>query len=696
MRHQRWIQGTRGGRSPRTWAARAFACALVAVAASGLLLCASGCRASDALTEVIYTQSTDNIDYDNPQKFYINDPTSDEKSDQVSASETSKNEQKADDTEQNLVVYSSTPNTDAYTAKKSAFSDNPDFNGIEASEKVFFYKSNAKDALDHTVTKKEKNDTTKKKQDDEAQPNQAGSTGDVVAQDEEQGGGGGGKTSVPEESSDGTKNDGTGDSDAAAGKQARKADPTRVAYDSSDPTQETPSVSKIAAFGTYATIVELVGGKGSLVATDADTLSSDFSKVFDTSKVAKGWSDGGSIGKMNVEKIVSSGAEVILATNSSYLEGLSNSDFGKISKAGIKVVVMRPMTTSQYIKKNVTTVGKMLDGSSAGEHAAQASERASDYCDFHDRVLSACIQANGGSYAGKTVFQSGNRSDVDASGTDADKSAYTLLVDGYDKNARYTGTSFGSANWAPARGLAYASAGYSSSPVSYYIQCGGLVNNAAALSSAKSSGEIPVLQFNPNQFNFASKNWSGITVSLLSDQSINNLGDSSGSRPLLDSGQNSSNRTGLGSGFGTDSFPKLITTSRSIKSAIIDNSKKSNGLYHPYGWVSTEGSSRNIEAFGVNIGNAVMYSTIGVDGSNSGSESKNALGSSIPSSAIEVTPHGVFASWVEGGTVESFLEAAWVSDVVKGEDGVDWDQEAKDFYSEFYDYKNLKTSELTD
>lgn len=670
-----------------------FALVAVAVLLAGTsLLVVSGCRASDALTEIIYTQDTDYIDYDNPQKYYINDPTSDEKSDQVSASEVAKNDQKADDTEQNLVVYSSNPNTDAYTAKKSAFSDNPDFTGIEASEKVYFYKSNDKDALDHTVTKKEQSDDTKQEQDDDAEATQAGTSGEIQAQDEEEGGGPNGETSVPEDSSDATSSTSTSDSDATAGRQARKVDPTRIAYDSSDPTQDPPSVSKVAAFGSYATIVELVAGKGALVATDAETLDSDFTKVFDTSGVKKGWSDSGSAKKMNVKQIVASGAQVILATNSSYLESLSDSDFGKISNAGIEVVVMRPMTCSQYIKSNVTTVGKMLDGSSDGEYAAQASERASDYSTFHDNLLSACISANGGSYAGTEVYQTGNKTDVSGSGTEADDSTYTLLVDAYDKNAKYTGASFGSANWTPSKGLAYASAGYSATPVSYYIQCGGLVNNAAALSSAKGSGKIPVLQFSKSQFSFASKNWSGISVTLLKDQAITNL-----DHPLLDSGKNSSNRTGLGSGLGTSSFPKLITTSASIKSSIMNDSEGSKGMYHPYSWVSASGSSRTIEAFGVNIGNAVLYSCVGVDGSASGSENDNTLGSSIPDSAIEVNPHGVFASWTEGGTVESFLEAAWVCDVVnENDDGsVDWEQEAKDFYSEFYGY-DLKTSELTD
>ena len=140
--------------------ARALAAVMCAVAALCLM---TGCRASDALKEIIYTQTAETVDYDNPQKYYINDSTADQTSDQVSASETSE-DQTPSDTVQNLVVYSSDPNQDTFTAKKSAFSDNPDFNGIEASEEVFFYKSDDKDAVDHTVTKKEEDDEDKKEE----------------------------------------------------------------------------------------------------------------------------------------------------------------------------------------------------------------------------------------------------------------------------------------------------------------------------------------------------------------------------------------------------------------------------------------------------------------------------------------------------------------------------------------------------
>ena len=662
---------------------RALAACVTAIAVVCTL---GGCRASDALKEIVYLQTADTVDYDNPNKYYINDSTADETSDQVSADETS-NDAASTDTEQNLVVYSSDPNTKDYTAKQSIFSNKPDFEGIEASEKVFFYKSNDKDAIDHTVTKEEDKDEKNKKDDETVEPNKSGGS-TVVNQADDSGAGGKGKNKAQ---SDKNNSSGGLSEDEAAGKKARKLDPSRVASDNSNPTEEPETAAKVAAYGAYATIVQMIAGEGALVATDAKTLSSDFSKVFNTKGIAKGWSDGGSAKNMNVDAIIKSGATQIITSDASYLTKVSDAAFGKLSKAGIKISVLRPMTCSKYIKDNVTTVAKIFKGTTSGKYAAAGKtiDRANAYKQFHDRVLKACVSANGGSYAGDKVYQSnGKADDVGGKGTSASDSTYTLLVSAYDEKASYKGASLGKKNWKPANGLAYALAGCSTSPVSYYIQCGGLLNNAAATTSTKSSGYVPIWQFNNGVFGFSAKNWSGITVSLLDDTAIANMG-----HVLLDTGLNRQN-IGLGSGFGSSKFPKLIAATSKIKRQLIANSKKSNGMYTPYKWVTASESGGVTDGFGCNIGGQVLYSCMGSDGSKSkGDGVENLLGNSIPSSSIAVNPKGLFSDWTQG-TVESFLEAAWVSDEVNSNaNGVDWKQEAADFYKEFYDY-DLNANQL--
>ncbi len=117
-------------------------------------------------------------------------------------------------------------------------------------------------------------------------------------------------------------------------------------------------------------------------------------------------------------------------------------------------------------------------------------------------------------------------------------------------------------------------------------------------------------------------------------------------------------------------------------------------MYTPYKWVTASESGGVTDGFGCNIGGQVLYSCMGSDGSKSkGDGAENLLGSSIPSSSIAVNPKGLFSDWTQG-TVESFLEAAWVSDEVNDNaNGVDWKQEATDFYKEFYDY-DLNANQL--
>ncbi len=138
---------TRSGiRSPRF-----LKVALCVIAVVAMALVMSGCRDTDALKEIIIDQNADLIDYDNPQKFYINDSTAEEESDAVSSLEVSEEDPETDEM-QNLIVYSSDPNTEGFTAKHSAFSAFPDFLGIEASDLVYFYQSDNIDAFDHEVT----------------------------------------------------------------------------------------------------------------------------------------------------------------------------------------------------------------------------------------------------------------------------------------------------------------------------------------------------------------------------------------------------------------------------------------------------------------------------------------------------------------------------------------------------------------
>lgn len=411
-----------------------------------------------------------------------------------------------------------------------------------------------------------------------------------------------------------------------------------------------------------------------MAATDATTLKSDFKTVFDTSGISKGWKDDGTAQGMNVNALVKSGAEVILVTDSSYLDDLSDADFEKLRKAHIHTVLMYDMSSSQNIKANVNTVGSLLQGSKKAAYGDTAEDRAADYVAFHDRVVKACADAAGGmalKSSSKQVYQSSEKGDKDVGKNTEPR--YTLLIDEYVKGAKYVGEGQGDANWKPASGMAFAGAGYGTTPVSYYMQVGGLINNAAAQTTMGSAGKVPVWQFQLKSFPFKAKEWSGIDLSLM--EGIANL-----DRSLLDSGVNVHSVTDMGEGLGCPSFPKVIVTKGSIKEALVENSKKDHGLYHPYDY--SQGAE--IGSVGPSVGDTVIYTCIG---GVTDDDPTNVLSQADAfEQVIEVNPSGLFCDWTEG-TVESFLEAAWVCDVVNDEaSGVSWEQEAKDFYQTFYGY----------
>ena len=103
-------------------------------------------------------------------------------------------------------------------------------------------------------------------------------------------------------------------------------------------------------------------------------------------------------------------------------------------------------------------------------------------------------------------------------------------------------------------------------------------------------------------------------------------------------------------------------------------------MYHPYGY-NPAGEGSAFSCFGPN-GN--IPACIGFDGNDASSvnlfEKDGML--QIRDDDIVVNPTGLFCDWTQG-TVESFLESAWVSSVIRGSD-IDWKQYVVNFYYEFY------------
>ena len=630
----------------------------------------AGCRDTDVLKHINYRQSAETVDYDNDNKFLISNPDSQVTSESVSAVEVDR-DAKPTEEKQNLVVYSSDPNATRYTAKKSLFSLDPDYNGLEAS-----------DGVQLVQTKKKEEEAVDKETADKATQESVENTGIVEtsqgngeSQSKKQKDGEGASSKAKEEKPEAGEGGGSGGEVETVDTTGKYTRP--------------PKVGTIAAYGQAAVIVEMLGGEGALVAADKELLDSEFSTVFKSqgaADITTGWKDDGSAKKIDVDAIIKSGAETVLVYSSNYQDDMKDADRKALKDAGISMTVIPNLTNSTYIKQAVTTVGEMLSEAEDIGNAGQTTDIAKAYSEFHDSVVSACVSANGGTLAGSTTYENKNRSRYSYNAG----ALYTLLIDYYDDSASFKGV-FAN-NWTPeCDGVGLCTYGYGSSATSFYIQAGGLINNAAEKGNGDDTGTIPAWQFSANSMNFSKDKFSYSAGGAFAKSA--SARGSAWSQVLFTTELNQAGN-GVGSSFGTESFPSIIVGSQHAKTQIVKNSKKSDGAYHPYGLAQSKDSGILVKAFGKLVGTGICYSSIGVEGSTRG-ESNAFSSGQIDESAVYVNPHGLFSSWTEG-SIESVLEAAWVNDEVAGNDEkVGAEDLVEQFYETFYHYE-LSGSQLKD
>lgn len=634
---------------------------LVAVA---LLAC--GCRDSDALKEIIYDQTSLNIDYDNPDKFLVNDSSAEQKNDSIPAEEHS-DSAAVTDQKQNLVVYSSEPNAPQFTAKKSVWDPNPDFKGLEASETVKFYESDDTKATEQDIPKTEEPEEKPDEPEEEHKSVKASSKG----KSSDKGSGGSGKSTKKGKRSSKKakkkKNEKTNDG-AGSGGKVKQVDTTGDYTD-------VEKVDRVAAFGQAAVMVQMLAGKGALVAADKDLLDSEFSNVFadeGADEIAVGWKDDGSPEKIDVDAIIEAKADTIIVMSEDYQDDLTAQQRKKLTKAGIGFTQLSPTTNSGFIKADVKTVGEMLAKSSAIEKGTDTQAMAKAYVKFHDKLVEACMKANGGKLAASADNQRAYEKTDESYSFNAD-ATYTLLIDAYDESARYADTEDG---WPKTNGIALANVGYATTPVSFYIQAGGLVNNAAARGDDGRSGLRVVWQFYNLKYSKAKLSYdAGGPV----DGALDTKGSDWGNIMLTT--DLNEHQIGVGSSYGTATFPKVIAANQRIRKLFLNNGNDKNGAYYPYHVPERESSE--VVYFGKMLDGFQVYSCIGVDGDQS---EDNAFEDGIDEDSVVTNPHGLFSSWTEG-TVEAVLEAAWVNDVVNGEgSSVGWQDKVEEFYETFYRY----------
>ena len=678
---------------------RAVLICLLAVLACASI-CMSGCKDSDALKKIVYDQLSENVDHDSEVKFYLSDDTSSQKSDKVSAFETSDSATSSKEV-QNLVVYSSTPNASKYTTKKSLWDPNPSFTGLEASSAVSFYKSDDPNAPKELAADTQEQEEEQESQEEDGATADDSKAGNLVSstskntkvQDAPEASGDGGTEKVAEDkgTSGETKSDkGSGSDDSEDGDNDDGDKSMEV--DTTDPTQEAPKVNSIAAYGDIAVLVQMVGGEGALAAADADLLSSKFKKVFDkegAGSIKTGWSGSGGDGAADVDAIVSSGADCVLVLSESEL---TKSQRTKLKNNNVKIVTMYRMSNTKYVKKNVQTIGDMLAESTELKSGLDPADMAQQYVDFVKGLLEdACATANGGkkTLAGNETFELKNTTEYEY---DADGCSYTLLLDEYDEDAKFLDDING---WTPVTdGVFLSQLGYRNRATSFYMQAGGLVNNAA-FKGADTTGLYIAHQFNANTGTFDKTCFSKTDLigKSLTREELGSGWDST--LFCVDTGDTSDTSiSNLSLNFGTERFPRVIVTSEEAKEALVENSADPDGFYHPYGLTKssiggffgkqTSGGSSVISCIGVPESDSTNLFATGEDAA------------AIPEENVEVNPTGLFSSWTDGTSAEAVLEAAWICDVVNigcDKTSTGWKNYVKDFYSTFYRY-SITDSEI--
>ena len=195
------------------------------------------------------------------------------------------------------------------------------------------------------------------------------------------------------------------------------------------------------------------------------------------------------------------------------------------------------------------------------------------------------------------------------------------------------------------------------SPINYYLEEAGVVNNGAQLS--KKAGTF----------------YAGIplNLNLFSDSTQ----VSGGNVVLYNKGKNSFARYGSGSddgggiSLGEKKFPAVIVNSEETR-AKLEGSKNA-GIWQNFGKTTMETGDNTVTDYGFVSQDTLVRTFIRGD------------------YEIYVNPSGV-TSWNEGSP-ESVLESIWAAYQIRGADMDDVKDAIKDFYSTFYEY-NLSGDEV--
>ncbi|MBM6998771.1 hypothetical protein I3I95_01255 [bacterium] len=642
----------RGWRRAATCAA---ACAAAGLLVAGALACA-GCRDSDALTEVVYTQAASTVDEQDDTKYY-------------SLSEDATTSMPLDRT-------TSTADENAQRTQTQ-------------SVPVFGTPASTDDAVQQVLY----DQTTDSSRTAPVFPNDPTDLSDQADEQQDYAGGG---NETPDDRQGSAQDDaGPEEDDEASQGVSMHTDDPKVYNASGGLLAPLDDVRTIATVGAYADLVLALGGPGTLVAGDDGFLGDeDVQRVFSDDSwqlqsVPQVWTYDEASGayELDFDALLAANPDLVLVPDG--VDLLTDDQLDQLLEAGINVEPAPEMDSVDSIEELARWLGDTLS-----DHTASGRDASAMADDYIDTYLGADVDALVSENGGLTTYNDVDYSD--GGGAAASTTNWTLLVTDYDARATYD-----AGLWS-ATGVAIARAGYGWSPVDYYLSVGGVNNNAAQFPVAATAGR-KTYDYYVWQFNMSMLDPSDVDGYV----AVDDFGDTSyGITQCLVGAPASINREGsFETSLGADDFRYLLCANQAITDALTAardaDTASQTGLYAAYDY--SQGAALQESGVGPRTSDGVLISAV-IGSTTSGDASIGQQRAAAGQNPYEVVTvgSGLCADWVDG-SMESFLLAFWVDDFYDAAsaaqerdgsavsvDDVDFsglDAEATRFYEEFYDYE---------
>lgn len=630
----------------------------------------SGCLESPVLVNYVLDPSSDNIDYDNPLKHYVPDPQAQLTSQDVAA-----------------VTDMTVEEVEKVLHDDPIYDDDQQETTDKPAESATY--APAQTSQTTTARQVDSPDAKKNKSNDKVDSKERGGAG-ANAESPDRGESGGGKPDDVEGVEGGESDDSQGDgaqgddSEAEGPEAALQDDPDSnddakavepgLVYNGRGKLEKLPTdLKSVCAVGDAAAMVISIAGADCLAGADEAFLTdSNVSKVFGASvleRVSACWDgDASEAEDIRTDAIVASGPSAVLMVSGS--EEVDKAAQDELRGAGISVVVLPQLSSDTYIRNAVRVVGQLFSETTEGASVKKADE----YTARVQQVLDAAKATHGGSVSSFNSVDYDNVTDPTPTRGDAGSpTSWTVLLTGWDENASVSAR-FDGRTIFDDKGVALSRIGWRWSPVSYYLGCGGAVNNAAAYAAYSSDGLRMFLSYNENQISY---DWSGLDseVELGKDGGSFKQG---GSCVLA----NACDAQGLDKGhyLGSPDFNKVVAANADIAERLVKARKSPLGLYTPGSYETTSSMS----GYGVVLDDKLLLNYSVAADESRGDVLYDVL----------VNPCGMVGTWVEG-SMESFLEAAWAASVFSGYDESSLRDDVSGFYRDFYGYE-LSGSELDD